>query len=119
MSTPTDNTSIAEVTVLRLLPFGLLVRLPDERIGIVREREIAWDARQRRNWRRQFKRGDMYRAVVLGMAMSAARSPPLLALMTSPTVCKLDFAFTAIIMGNVPIKEMGSKSFSASKRNEE
>lgn len=67
MSTQTENTSLAEVTVLRLLPFGLLVRLPDDRVGIVREREIAWDARQRRNWRRQFKRGDTHRAVVLGM----------------------------------------------------
>ena len=48
MTTPAEHSPIVEVTIIRLLPFGLLVRLPDEQVGIIREREIAWDAYQRR-----------------------------------------------------------------------
>jgi signal transduction histidine kinase/predicted RNA-binding protein with RPS1 domain len=67
MTTPAEHSPIVEVTIIRLLPFGLLVRLPDEQVGIIREREIAWDAYQRRRWRRHFKRGDTHRAVPLGI----------------------------------------------------
>lgn len=66
MSTPVQADGYVDVTVVRLLPFGLLVRLPDERIGIIREREIAWDDRHRQTWRKRFKRGDRYQALILG-----------------------------------------------------
>lgn len=61
-----DSTEIIDVKVLRLLPFGILVGLEDGREGIIREREIAWDRRKRRNWRQRFKVGDALNAVKLG-----------------------------------------------------
>lgn len=52
--------------VQRLLPFGLLVSLDDGSLGIIREREIAWDSRERRSWRQRFKSGDVLRVMRLG-----------------------------------------------------
>jgi len=57
---------LVTVRVNRLLPFGLLVNLKDGRIGVIRERELAWDPEMRRRWRERFKPGDVLQAIVLG-----------------------------------------------------
>ncbi|PDW02242.1 ATP-binding protein [Candidatus Viridilinea mediisalina] len=54
------------VSVERLLPFGLLVRLEDGREGLIRERELAWSGRELQRWRERFKPGDRLQAVLLG-----------------------------------------------------
>ena len=43
---PTDR--VLTVTVRRIIPAGLIVSLPDGREGLIRERELAWDAEARR-----------------------------------------------------------------------
>lgn len=63
---PADAPSLVRAQVVRILPFGLLVTLEDGRAGIIREREIAWDADTRRAWRRRFAVGDWLLAVPLG-----------------------------------------------------
>ncbi|MCU0492336.1 MAG: response regulator, partial [Chloroflexaceae bacterium] len=57
------------VQIVRLLPFGLLVRLPDGNQGLIREREIGWDRQSRHNWQRRFKPGDTCQALPLGIGL--------------------------------------------------
>lgn len=52
--------------ILRVTPAGLVVQLPDGREGIVRERELAWDAESRRGWRERYKPGDLIKVTLLG-----------------------------------------------------
>ncbi len=64
---PTTNlTPHVRVKVQRLLPFGLLVALEDGQVGLIREREIAWDRQVRRHWRKRFRVGDVLEAVLIG-----------------------------------------------------
>ena len=51
--------------VLRATPAGLVVKLPDGREGLVREREIAWDATARRGWRERYVTGDWVEVIQL------------------------------------------------------
>lgn len=53
------------VQIERVLPFGLLVRLPDGREGLIREREVSWNTRQGKGWHEGFKPGDSLNAIVL------------------------------------------------------
>lgn len=62
--------AVAKVRIRRLLPYGLLVDLEDGSVGIIREREIAWDAKHRQCWRERYKPGDVVEAVVLGSRSS-------------------------------------------------
>jgi signal transduction histidine kinase/ActR/RegA family two-component response regulator/predicted RNA-binding protein with RPS1 domain len=63
MTAYTLGDSIITVRVLKLLPFGLLVRLDDGRTGTIRKREIAWDTQDRQRWREHFKLGDTLQVV--------------------------------------------------------
>lgn len=56
---------IETVRVIGLFPFGLKVSLNDGRTGVIREREIAWDAQSRQHWREHFKLGDVLDVVLL------------------------------------------------------
>lgn len=47
------------------MPFGLLVRLEDGRTAVIRERELAWTAEERRNWRQAYRPGIKVQAVML------------------------------------------------------
>lgn len=58
-----DN--VVTVQVVRILPFGLLAKLPDGRQGIVRQREMAWDLDGHRHWRERYRVGDALPAVIL------------------------------------------------------
>ena len=60
---PTDR--MLTVTVRRIIPAGLIVSLPDGREGLIRERELAWDAEARQGWRERYKPGDSLKAVSL------------------------------------------------------
>lgn len=60
------TTNLIDVTVERIVPFGLLVRLPDARLGIIREREIAWDSWSLRQLRQRIRIGTQLHAVALG-----------------------------------------------------
>jgi signal transduction histidine kinase/predicted RNA-binding protein with RPS1 domain len=52
--------------VLRLSVGGLIVSLPDGQEGLVRERELTWDAEERQNWTQLYRPGDSVRVVTLG-----------------------------------------------------
>lgn len=56
---------VLNVIVRRVIPAGLIVGLPDGREGLIRERELAWDAEARRGWRERYKPGDSVKAVAL------------------------------------------------------
>jgi signal transduction histidine kinase/predicted RNA-binding protein with RPS1 domain/FixJ family two-component response regulator len=56
---------VAAVKVIKHLPGGLLVRLPDGQTGMIRTRETAWDAHQRLNWQQAFPQGWQSDAVVI------------------------------------------------------
>lgn len=60
---PADR--VLNVTVRRIIPAGLIVGLPDGREGLIRERELAWDAEARRGWRERYKPGDSVKSVAL------------------------------------------------------
>jgi signal transduction histidine kinase/predicted RNA-binding protein with RPS1 domain/DNA-binding NarL/FixJ family response regulator len=62
----TSTPPLTSVTVQRLLPFGLLVVLTDGQVGLIREREIAWERQARRRWHNHFRVGDVLEAVVIG-----------------------------------------------------
>lgn len=50
----------------RVLSFGLLVRLDDGQLGLIREREIGWDVSvHQKGWREFYKPGDTLRVLVL------------------------------------------------------
>jgi len=51
--------------VQRIAPAGLIVRLPDGREGLIRERELAWDPEKRAGWTRSYKPGDNVQVVFL------------------------------------------------------
>ena len=51
--------------ILRQLPYGLLIELENGERGLVREREIAWDAAERRRWRQQLTPGTPAQVVPL------------------------------------------------------
>ncbi len=54
-------------TVVKHLPFGLLVQLEDGRSGVIRVRETSWSAEERQNWQQMFPAGWQSRAVILKM----------------------------------------------------
>ncbi|HSV86300.1 MAG TPA: ATP-binding protein [Levilinea sp.] len=56
---------VAAIKVVRHLPGGLMVRLPDGQNGIIRARETSWDAHQRLNWQQAFPTGWQAEAVVI------------------------------------------------------
>ncbi len=60
---PTDR--MLTVTVRRIIPAGLIVSLPDGREGLIRERELAWDAAARQGWRERYKPHDNLKVVSL------------------------------------------------------
>lgn len=60
---PADR--ILNVTVRRIISAGLIVSLPDGREGLIRERELAWDAEARKGWRERYKPGDNLKVVAL------------------------------------------------------
>jgi ribosomal protein S1 len=66
MMSQADTGSTVTVQVRRLLPFGLLVSREDGCIGIIREREIAWERSARRHWREHYNPGDKLHAMLLG-----------------------------------------------------
>ncbi|MFZ2488995.1 MAG: response regulator [Anaerolineae bacterium] len=51
--------------VVRVTPAGVIVALPDGRQGLVREREIAWDADARRSWRERYAVGTVVQVIQL------------------------------------------------------
>lgn len=57
--------NIVTVRVQRLAPGGLIVDLGQGREGLIREREIAWDAETRRGWRDRFHPGQTVRVIAL------------------------------------------------------
>lgn len=66
MIAPDIEANLVDACIERVLSFGLLVRLNDGRLGIIREREIAWDTWSLRLWRRHFRPGTHLRAMPLG-----------------------------------------------------
>lgn len=54
------------VTVRRAAAAGLIVVLPDGSEGLIRERELGWDAAARRGWTERYKHGDLVQVVALG-----------------------------------------------------
>lgn len=56
---------VVTATVRRLSPAGLIVSLTDGREGLIRERELAWDAEAREGWRKRYRPGDTLQAVIL------------------------------------------------------
>lgn len=61
---PADR--ILNVTVRRIISAGLIVSLPDGREGLIRERELAWDAEARKGWLERYQIGERVPAVLLG-----------------------------------------------------
>lgn len=53
------------VRVKRIAPIGLIVDLGNDREGLIREREIAWDAEARIGWRNRYQTGNLLHAVAL------------------------------------------------------
>lgn len=57
---------LVKVTVDRVVPIGLLVRLPNGGVGRIREREISWSTQKNiSQWSDQFQQGDEIEAVVI------------------------------------------------------
>lgn len=56
---------IVGARVLRCAPAGLIIDLGQGREGLVREREIAWDAEARRGWRQHYQPGQSVQVVPL------------------------------------------------------
>lgn len=56
---------VLTATVRRISPAGLIVGLPDGREGLIRERELAWDAEARQGWRERHKPGGTLNVVLL------------------------------------------------------
>ena len=54
------------VQVKRITPGGLIVSLPNNEEGIIREREITWDAKKRMVWPHLYKVGENLQAISLG-----------------------------------------------------
>lgn len=52
--------------VLRIGTTGLIVQLPDGREGLIRERELGWDAGERQGWMTRYRPGTEVRVVPLG-----------------------------------------------------
>lgn len=52
--------------ILRITQAGLVVALPDGREGLVRERELAWDAEGRKGWTERYHPNDPVQVVTLG-----------------------------------------------------
>ncbi len=76
-----DTDQIIAVRVERILVSGLLVRLPGNKPGLVRTREIAWHDHEQQTWRQRFKVGATLNAVIL----DAAREPVELSLRLAET----------------------------------
>ena len=68
---PVNN--IITARVLRLAPVGLIIDLGHGREGVIREREIAWDAEGRRRWRERFEVGQTVQAVPLKESVKPRR----------------------------------------------
>lgn len=51
--------------VRRISPIGLIIGLDDGREGLIREREIAWDAAARQGWRERYRPGQIVQVVAL------------------------------------------------------
>lgn len=60
----TDKIVVARV--VRTTPAGLIVALPDGREGLVRERELAWDAEGRKGWTERYQPNDLVQVITLG-----------------------------------------------------
>lgn len=56
---------VAAIQVVKHLPGGLLVRLPDGQSGIIRARETSWDIQERLNWKQAFPLGWQAEAIVV------------------------------------------------------
>lgn len=59
------STRAVPITVIRHLPFGLLVELEDRRTGVIRVREVSRLAEERQRWRELFPLRWRGRAVIL------------------------------------------------------
>ena len=53
------------VTVRRIIPAGLIVSLPDGREGLIRERELAWDAARGRGGVSDISRGQPHSCIAV------------------------------------------------------
>jgi signal transduction histidine kinase/DNA-binding response OmpR family regulator/predicted RNA-binding protein with RPS1 domain len=56
---------VVAVKVIKHRSGGLLVSLPDRQTGMIRTREISWDARQRLDWQQNYPPGWQSEAVVI------------------------------------------------------
>lgn len=65
MSNAPAPTALFTCEVIRVMPFGLLVRLEDGRTAVIRERELGWTAEERQNWRQTYRPGVKLQAVML------------------------------------------------------
>lgn len=65
MSNAPALTALFTCEVIRIMPFGLLVRLEDGRTAVIRERELGWTAEERQNWRQTYRPGVKVQAVML------------------------------------------------------
>ena len=56
---------VVVVEVSRILPFGLIVKLPGGGEGLIRRRELAWSAAQETDWQNHYRCGQKLDAMVL------------------------------------------------------
>lgn len=56
--------------VRQISPIGLIVVLDNGRDGVVREREIAWDAAARHGWRERYRPGQIVQVVALKKSLT-------------------------------------------------
>jgi signal transduction histidine kinase len=61
----TQTDGVVSVTVERLLPNALLVRLEDGRQGRIRQRELSWRRDETHNWQAEYRLGQKIDAVFL------------------------------------------------------
>lgn len=61
----TPQGRIVQARIKRIAPTGLVIDLQDGREGLVREREIAWDARARKGWRTRYPPGETVEVILI------------------------------------------------------
>jgi signal transduction histidine kinase/predicted RNA-binding protein with RPS1 domain len=64
------TSQIMAFLVRRVSPVGLIVALPEGGEGLIRERELGWDAEAKKDWQKRYKPGDTVQAVRLGRSQS-------------------------------------------------
>lgn len=112
---PQRNLTSTPITarVLRIMSAGLVVVLPDGREGLVRERELEWDAESRRGWRERYQPGDKLETVVLNkesgprleLSVRLAKEDPWLDVLERyPTGALVDGVVTGIVSYGVFIE---------------